>query len=104
MGLLPLRATSDDCVVPNRTYLDSPLGRVGALFANSDYAIHAAYVVCACNVFPQFLQACQTLPLDCEFTDAADFKDNAAKFQEAMRLARIAIAAVDHKAVQAILT
>jgi hypothetical protein len=38
------------------------------------------------------LAACEALPLDCEFEDAADYKDNASRFDRAMRLARPAIA------------
>jgi hypothetical protein len=38
-------------------------------------------------------RACDALPLDCTFEDAADFKDNAARFDRAMELARIAISA-----------
>jgi hypothetical protein len=41
---------------------------------------------------PKLLEACKALPLDCEFKDAADFKDNARAFLNAMRLAREAIA------------
>jgi hypothetical protein len=38
-------------------------------------------------------RACDALPLDCTFEDAADYKDNAAKFDRAMHLAKIAISA-----------
>lgn len=41
---------------------------------------------------PSLLAACEALPLDCDFTDAADFKDNSSRFFEAMDLARQAIA------------
>lgn len=41
---------------------------------------------------PDLLKACESLPLDCEFEDAADFKDNASQFLQAMELARVAIA------------
>jgi hypothetical protein len=41
---------------------------------------------------PKLLEACKALPLDCEFEDAADFKDNAVAFMRAMQLAREAIA------------
>ena len=41
---------------------------------------------------PKLLAACEALPLDCEFEDAADFKDNSERFLRAMRLARAAIA------------
>ncbi len=35
--------------------------------------------------------ACEALPLDCEFEDAADYKDNARRFDRAMDLARAAL-------------
>ena len=41
---------------------------------------------------PDLLGACQSLPLDCSFEDAADFKDNSQAFMRAMDLARAAIA------------
>jgi len=41
---------------------------------------------------PELLAACKALPLDCEFEDAADFKDNARAFLRAMEFARSAIA------------
>ena len=40
---------------------------------------------------PDLLEACEALPLEVEFEDAADFKDNARAFMEAMSLARAAI-------------
>jgi hypothetical protein len=40
----------------------------------------------------ELLGVCRALPLDCEFTDAADFKDHAGAFTGAMELARAAIA------------
>jgi hypothetical protein len=46
---------------------------------------------------PKLLEACKSLPLDCEFEDAADFKDNASAFLRAMKLAREAIAIAEPK-------
>jgi len=43
------------------------------------------------------LAACKALPLDREFTDAADYKDASRSFDAAMSLAREAIAKVKTK-------
>lgn len=49
-------------------------------------------IVRAVNAYADLLAVCEALPLDREFEDAADYKDNAARFDRAMRLARAAIA------------
>lgn len=50
------------------------------------------YVAAAANAHADLLAACEALPLDREFMDASDYKDNAARFDRAMELARAAIA------------
>lgn len=58
----------------------------------AEAAANQAFIVRAVNSHDDLLAACQALPLDCEFTDAADFKDNSRAFLAAIRLARAAIA------------
>lgn len=54
---------------------------------------NAEFIVRACNSHYELLAACEALPdFDIENPDAADFKDNAASFMRAMKLARSAIA------------
>ncbi len=53
---------------------------------------NADLIVRAVNAHADLLAACKALPLDCDFTDAADFKDNSRRFLSAMELARAAIA------------
>jgi hypothetical protein len=73
---------------------DGPNGQVianaiaQATGTNDDEEANARLI----SASPDLLAACEALPLDCEFKDAADFKDNSRAFLEAMSLARAAVA------------
>lgn len=64
---------------------------------NSDFHapandVHARQIVAAVNAHEALVKACEALPLDVSFEDAADFKDHARQFMYAMDLARLALA------------
>lgn len=63
------------------------VARTGEEFCHADARLIAAA--------PDLLAACEALPLDCEFEDAADFKDRSRAFLRAMELARAAIRKVE---------
>lgn len=76
----------EDCVADCTPQRDFAPGMTSA-------CTNAAYIVAACNAFPALLAACEAMPdFDIDSPDAADFKDHASEFMEAMRLARDAIA------------